>query len=763
MTSFAISLLSLLLSRSAGSEPSRRRRARAGRPRPWANRSLTWRSPTDRPQLEALENRCLLSVTINEFPLPASSTEPDYIRAGPDGNVWFTVNGQNALGRITPVGQITELPLGFTIDGDFVFGKDGNIWVGGGTHITEINTQGVHLRDYVLPSANGNSVIYPAVSADGSIWCTEFSASMIAQITPGGQITEFSIPFPAHEIITGPDGNLWFDGASQHAIGRITPTGNVTAFYNPDNGQANGAYRGLTFGPNGNLWMAPEATSGGNVIEEVNTAGQLVAMFSDPDSPYLLTPGPDGNIWFSEITWAYAADGGNHIGSITPQGSITEYPIPTLNSEPSDITKGPDGNIWFTEYAANQIGEVVLNQGATTSTSVASSLSAPLAGQAVTFTATVSNTSTAAAPTGSVEFYDGSTELGPGTPGSSSGNQATWTLTTSALSLGSHSITAVFTGCSSFAWSQGSMSVTVTPPASLSGIVWEDFNDDGQVDFGEEGISGVQITLTGTDDLGNSVNLPQTTDGDGAYVFLNLRPGSYYITETQPAGYQQGIDSIGTAGGSLSATDQFFVQLPAGINGFNYNFGEQFATTGPVQKGQTAPIGFWNNKNGQALIQALPVITNADGSVTSIANWLAATLPNMFGVNAGSNNLTGQSNAYVAALFQQDFLLKGVKLDAQVLATALSVFATNATLDSTAVATQYGFIVSGDGVGTASVNVGSNGDAFGVANNTTMTVMDLLLATDNQAMNGILYGGSVAKRNDANNVYSAVNQAGNIG
>jgi hypothetical protein len=106
--------------------------------------------------------------------------------------------------------------------------------------------------------------------------------------------------------------------------------------------------------------------------------------------------------------------------------------------------------------------------------------------------------------------------------------------------------------------------------------------------------------------------------------------------------------------------------------------------------------------------------------------------------------------------------MKGVKLDAQVLATALSVYATNATLDSTAVAAQYGFVVSGDGVGTAAVNVGSNEDAFGVANNTTMTVLDLLQATDNQAINGLLYNGNATKRNEANNVYSAINQAGNI-
>jgi hypothetical protein len=142
---------------------------------------------------------------------------------------------------------------------------------------------------------------------------------------------------------------------------------------------------------------------------------------------------------------------------------------------------------------------------------------------------------------------------------------------------------------------------------------------------------------------------------------------------------------------------------------------------------------------------------------------VSAALPHVFGAQAGNNNLTGKTNAYIAAPFQSDFLLKGVKLDAQLLATALSVYVTNATLDPTQVAAPYGFVVSGDGVGTAAVNVGSNGDAFGVANSSTMTVLDLLLATDAQAVNGVLYNGNATKRNEANTVYSAVNQAGGIG
>src|SRR5262249_9126126 len=92
----------------------------------------------------------------------------------------------------------------------------------------------------------------------------------------------------------------------------------------------------------------------------------------------------------------------------------------------------------------------------------------------------------------------------------------------------------------------------VVRPAGLSGVVFADLNNDGQVDVGEQGIRGVTIRLQGSDDLGRTIDVTTTTDTDGAYQFDWLRPGSYTITETQPAGYTQGINSVGTAGGTVS-------------------------------------------------------------------------------------------------------------------------------------------------------------------------------------------------------------------
>ena len=110
-------------------------------------------------------------------------------------------------------------------------------------------------------------------------------------------------------------------------------------------------------------------------------------------------------------------------------------------------------------------------------------------------------------------------------------------------------------------------------PSSLAGFVYFDPNNNGVKETGEMGLTSVAITLTGKDDLGNTVFQTANTATDGSYSFSSLRPGSYTISKAPPPGYINGIDTPGSLGGT-TANDQLFVMLGENKIGTNYNFGE---------------------------------------------------------------------------------------------------------------------------------------------------------------------------------------------
>jgi virginiamycin B lyase len=47
---------------------------------------------------------------------------------------------------------------------------------------------------------------------------------------------------------------------------------------------------------------------------------------------------------------------GNRVARITPEGKVTEFPIPSATGSPINIAVGPDRNIWFTKGA--KVGRV---------------------------------------------------------------------------------------------------------------------------------------------------------------------------------------------------------------------------------------------------------------------------------------------------------------------------------------------------------------------------------------------------------------------
>src|ERR1039457_4693327 len=74
------------------------------------------------------------------------------------------------------------------------------------------------------------------------------------------------------------------------------------------------------------------------------------ALPTSNSEPSGITVGPDGALWFTE-------SGMSKIGRITTAGDITEYPRPSTGGA-GGITAGPDGALWFTEYLGDKIGRI---------------------------------------------------------------------------------------------------------------------------------------------------------------------------------------------------------------------------------------------------------------------------------------------------------------------------------------------------------------------------------------------------------------------
>jgi uncharacterized repeat protein (TIGR01451 family) len=114
--------------------------------------------------------------------------------------------------------------------------------------------------------------------------------------------------------------------------------------------------------------------------------------------------------------------------------------------------------------------------------------------------------------------------------------------------------------------------------SSLSGTVYADLNNDGLKAGGEPGIAAVTVILNGSDIYGNSIsNITASTDGSGNFSFVNLSPGTYALTETQPAAYLDGLDAAGSQGGAVAPLlgDAISaINLPANTAATNYLFGE---------------------------------------------------------------------------------------------------------------------------------------------------------------------------------------------
>lgn len=345
-----------------------------------------------------------------------------------------------------------------------------------------------------------------------------------------------------------PTGTVTFmDGTSVLGTGTLSPTGtatfttatplsegthSITAAYS---GDAN--FTASTSAPLTQTVRAAAATT------ITLTSSTNPAVFSQPitftASVSAVTPGtgtPTGTVTFQEGTTTLGT------ATLDSSGRAT-FATSTLAVGTHAITATYSGGGNFGGSATATALSQVVNT-ATTTTVLASSLNPSTPGQAVTFTATVSAVSPATGtPTGTVTFRDGGTMLGSAPL---SGGRATFS--TSTLSAGTHSITAVYSGDTNFT---GSTSLALVQTVSQAASQNQAYVTQLYVDLLRR-----QPDPAGLSFWTGLLNQNQSTHQQIAAAFLNSP--EYRMQEVQ-AVYQQFLHRTADPTG-LSGWTQYLVQ-----------------------------------------------------------------------------------------------------------------------------------------------------------------------------------------------------------
>jgi hypothetical protein len=414
-----------------------------------------------------------------------------------------------------------------------------------------------------------------------------------------------SVTFTA-TVTTGATGSIGFyDGATLLGAGAIAGTTatfttstlsvgghSITAVYAGD-----GNYIGSTSAP------ITQTVDQVTTTTSVATSGSPSTYGTSVTFTATVTSGATGNVTFK--------DGALTLGISALSGTTAAFTTSALNIGGHSITAVYGGETNYSGSTSPAITQTV-NQGPTT-TSVATSGTPSVYGTAVTLTATVTS-----GATGTVTFYDGVTSLGTGTL---SGNTAT--LTTSALTAGGHSITAVYEGDTNYLSSTSPVLTQTVNPASGGVTLGSSLNPST---YG----NAVTFTASVAIDATGSITFMDgaTTLGSGTIV-----TGSATFTTSSLGGGSHNITAVYAGDANHSpATSPILTQVvnrALTTTTFTSSAGPYFASlavtfTATVTAGATGTVTF----NDGATVLGTAALVNGTATFTTSA------------LNAGPHSIT---------------------------------------------------------------------------------------------------------------------------
>jgi streptogramin lyase len=155
-----------------------------------------------------------------------------------------------------------------------------------------------------------------------------------------GSVTKFSLPSPLrapNAVTVASDGSVWFGEQGLPGVGHLFQNGTLVEYQWPFNYLVSGgdcSTRTSIWGIalwGGRVW-ATDTT--GNQLVGLNPANDTITtvkLSSNSSFPYAITIGPgNDHLWFTEL---YSSK----LGRLSPNGSLTEYPIMNGSGTPTQI------------------------------------------------------------------------------------------------------------------------------------------------------------------------------------------------------------------------------------------------------------------------------------------------------------------------------------------------------------------------------------------------------------------------------------------
>lgn len=310
----------------------------------------------------------VLAATVKHYRLPTSS-EPRFVTAASDGNVWFTVQGAfdpvtfntpGSVARVTPRGVITEFAVCDTCaTNDIVQGPDGILYVSDNDgQLRRITTSGEVLSS-ISPCGEVFCSPVGGLAADStSIWFADSFNNRVGRFdllaAPGEDPFTFVDAPDVGDVAVAPDGSVWFTGAG--AIGEIDPALGAVVSTTPLSAPG----RGITVAPNGTVWVTEIFADLIARLTPTPSGPHDLAEFPTPGgaTPLDIDAAPDGNVWFTQNLRG-------NVARITQAGVVTEASraidfADPKRPDPIGITIAANGQPWYSESLVDKVANVQL-------------------------------------------------------------------------------------------------------------------------------------------------------------------------------------------------------------------------------------------------------------------------------------------------------------------------------------------------------------------------------------------------------------------